>query len=305
MTRRHTLDRPLCFLLLAALLVSAAAGYCRWFLSMPAAPAITMAEPPHEVRDAPQAEYRPTVPPAPTSQPVRKAVLPEAPAHETPEPAEAVPLPAEAPLSAPVLPSEPASMARCLLIGDSRTVGIREYAGLEGADFFASTGLGPHKIGTARISVPGLGKLLLEDLLAARTYDRVYIMLGINEVGYPAGSTIKKYRALVEQIRTAQPEALIILQGNLHVTRAWSDSDPIINNPVLDAFNAETAALADGRTIFYLDPNPLFDGPDGGLSTEKCSDGAHLRARYYIEWGKWLSQQSGEILRSIQGADTE
>ena len=203
MTRRHTLDRPLCSLLLAALLVSAAAGYCRWFLPVPAAPAITMAEPPHEVRDAPQAEYRPTVPPAPASQPVRKAVLPEAPAHETPEPDEAVPLPAEVPLSVPVLPSEPASMAHCLLIGDSRTVGIREYAGLEGADFFASTGLGPHKIGTARISVPGLGKLLLEELLAARTYDRVYIMLGINEVGYPAGSTMKNTAPLSS--RSARP----------------------------------------------------------------------------------------------------
>ncbi len=297
MPRCRTLDRPICFLLLITLLCAAAAAYCRFLYPAPAAPAITMAEPPREVCDTPQPAYRPAVPPMPEVRTEKIDIEPiEVPLAAPTEP-EVLP--------AVALPAEPASMENCLLIGDSRTVGIREYAGLEGADFFASTGLGPHKIRDAMVAVPNIGKVTLADLLAARRYDRIYIMLGINEVGYPAGSTMKKYSALVEQIRTAQPEALIILQGNLHVTRAWSEHDKIINNPVLDAFNAETAALADGKRIFYLDPNPLFDDADGHLSTDKCSDGAHLRAKYYTEWGEWLARQTGEILRSIQGADTE
>ncbi|MBQ1250299.1 MAG: hypothetical protein IIY00_01705, partial [Clostridia bacterium] len=210
---------------------------------------------------------------------------------------------------AEVLPSEisisPASMENCLLIGDSRTVGLQMFGTLDGADFFASTGLGPQKIGSTCIEMNGLGKLTLNELLACRSYERIYLMMGINDVGYPAGSTLKKYAALVDQIRAAQPNALLILMGNLHVSKAWSDRDPIINNPVLDAFNAQTADLADGRTIFYLDPNPLFDDADGALSAEKCTDGAHLRPQYYIEWSQWLTAESGKILASLQGADTE
>lgn len=281
--------RPIALLLLTALLFAAAAGYCHFaHKPHPADAAITMAEPPRAVHDTPQVQYRPEIPSSPyIDQIVRAAAEPPA---ET--------LPSEISIS-------PASMENCLLIGDSRTVGLQMFGTLDDADFFASTGLGPQKIGSARIEMDGLGKLTLNELLACRSYERIYLMMGINDVGYPAGSTLKKYAALVDQIRAAQPNALLILMGNLHVSKAWSDNDSIINNPVLDAFNAQTAALADGRTIFYLDPNPLFDDADGALSAEKCTDGAHLRPRYYIEWSQWLTAESGRLLSSLQGADAQ
>ena len=291
-----TRHRPIAFLLTAALFLTAAAGYCRYTHTKPVSSAITMAEPPRTVSDTPiQADYRPVVPQTPEMRIVQAAetIIEETPIIEA-EPAQE-----------DSTPAAPASMANCLLIGDSRTVGLQMFGELKESDFFASTGLGPQKIGSTRIEMDGLGKLTLSELLACRSYERIYLMMGINDVGYPAGSTMKKYAALVEQICTAQPDALLILMGNLHVTKAWSDHDTVINNPVLDAFNAETAALADGQTIFYLDPNPLFDDADGALSIEKCSDGAHIRPRYYIEWSQWLAAKSGEILASLQGADTE
>ena len=280
--------RPIAFLLAAALLLAAAAGYCRYIHTQSADLTITMAEPPRTISDTPlQIDDHPIISQTP-AQYIIQAAENDAPESPVPE-----------------VPAAPASMENCLLVGDSRTVGLQMFGTLDGADFFASTGLGPQKIGSICIEMDGLGKLTLNELLACRSYERIYLMMGINDVGYPAGSTLKKYAALVNQIRTAQPDALLILMGNLHVSKAWSDNDSIINNPVLDAFNAQTAALADGRTIFYLDPNPLFDDADGALSAEKCTDGAHLRPQYYIEWSQWLTAESGRLLSSRQGVDAQ
>lgn len=281
--------RPIAVLLLTALLFAAAAGYCRHSHPHPTDGDITMSEPPRTISDSPiSSADRPAIPEVPYSPALQ---IMEAAPEKMPEP--------EA-----VLPSEPVSMENCLLIGDSRTVGLQMFGTLENADFFAAAGLGPQRIDRHCIEIGDLGKLTLTDLLARRPYERIYLMMGINDVGYPAGSTIKKYAGLVEQIRTLQPNAILILLGNLHVTKAWSDNDPIINNLILDTFNAETAALADDQSIFYLDPNPLFDDADGALSADKCSDGAHLRPRCYIEWSQWLTAESGKILCSLQGADT-
>lgn len=44
-------------------------------------------------------------------------------------------------------------------------------------------------------------------------------MLGINELGYPPSSVTKKYASIVDWIHQLQPQARIILEANLHVTK--------------------------------------------------------------------------------------
>ncbi len=133
--------------------------------------------------------------------------------------------------------SEPISMEDTLFIGDSRTVGLLEYAGIEGATYFATIGMNVYKANTEEVSVPGVGKLTLPKLLARRQYTRICVMLGINELGYPLTSTVKKYGELIDSIQMAQPEALIFIQANLHVTKERSEKDEVINNPKIDALN--------------------------------------------------------------------
>ena len=58
-----------------------------------------------------------------------------------------------------------ASMGDALFIGDSRTVGLMEYAGMDDADFFCNVGMSVFNIYKKTVSVPTVGKVTLSELL--------------------------------------------------------------------------------------------------------------------------------------------
>ncbi len=126
-----------------------------------------------------------------------------------------------------------------LFIGDSRTVGISEYGNINNATFFANTGMSVYNVFEKSVSVPKVGKLKLEQLLKSKKFQKVYVMLGINELGYNTKKTIENYKKLIEYIRKTQSDAIIYIQGNLHVTAEKSSKDKIINNTNINNFNNE------------------------------------------------------------------
>ena len=193
-------------------------------------------------------------------------------------------------------PKSDISMADALFIGDSRTVGLMEYAGIDGADYFCAVGMSVYNIHEKPVSVPNVGKVTLTELLNSKKYGKIYIMLGINEVGYKFSSTVEKYSELIEFVKGKQSDAVIFIQANLHVTKSRSDSDKVVNNTAINVLNAELAKLADGKSKFYLDANILFDDKTGGLSSDKSKDGTHLYAKCYSEWGKWIIRQTASLI---------
>lgn len=188
------------------------------------------------------------------------------------------------------------SVDDALFIGDSRTVGLMEYAGIDNADFFCTVGMSVYNIHKKPVSVPNVGKVTLTELLNSKKYGKVYIMLGINEVGYEFSGTIEKYSELIEFVKSKQPDCVIFIQANLHVSKSRSDSDKVVNNASINRLNAELSKLADGKSIFYLDANALFDDEAGGLSADKSEDSTHLYAKYYKEWGEWIVRQTASLI---------
>ena len=196
-------------------------------------------------------------------------------------------------------PKSDISMADALFIGDSRTVGLMEYAGIDGADYFCTVGMSVYNIHEKPVSVPNVGKVTLTELLNSKKYGKIYIMLGINEVGYKFSSTVEKYSELIEFIKDKQPNAVIFIQANLHVSKSRSDSDKVVNNTAINGLNAELAKLADGKSKFYLDANILFDDKTGALSSDKSEDSTHLYAKYYREWGEWIIRQTASLIGEV------
>lgn len=203
--------------------------------------------------------------------------------------------------SVPIAEYHSVESPESLFIGDSRTVALADYATIEDANFFATVGMTVYNVWDARVSIPQIGKVTLSELLNDKQYDMIYIMLGVNELGYAFDKTVGRYEALVETVQTLQPDAVVILMANIHVTAQRSESDPYINNPAIDRFNEATSQLADGRTVFYLDANSLFDDADGNLAAEKSADNAHLKAKYCAEWGDWLIIETADILLQAEG----
>ena len=179
-----------------------------------------------------------------------------------------------------------------LFIGDSRTVGIAEYGTIKNATYFANTGMSVYNIWSQKIDISSIGKVSLEELLDKKNFGKVYIMLGINEIGYNMSQTAKKYQELVKYVNTKQPKAIIYLQANLHVTKEKSDSDKSINNIRINKLNSAISKMSNNKNIFYLDVNSIFDDSSGNLRADYTSDKVHIYGKYYKQWTEWIRKNT-------------
>lgn len=175
-----------------------------------------------------------------------------------------------------------------LFIGDSRTVGLMEYGNLENASFFADSGMSVYGLALKKIAIPGKGKMTFDEVLEAEQYGKIYLMLGMNELGYRFETTKERFEQTVEKLCAAQPNAVIYLCANMHVTKAQSEKDEIYNNINVNLINEVIEGLADGERLIYLDVNELFDDEDGSLKEEYTSDAFHVLGKYYEDWVDWL-----------------
>ena len=183
-----------------------------------------------------------------------------------------------------------------VFIGDSRTVGMYEYGGLEETStFYASTGLTVYKMfDSAIVSVPGQKKkITVEEALSEKQFAKIYLMIGINEMGTgTVESFIKAYGEAVQHLRELQPDAVIYLQAIMKVTAERSAQGDYITNEGIEARNAEIAKLADGQKIFFLDVNPLICDGTGGMVASYTYDGVHLKAQYIPIWLNFLKEHA-------------
>lgn len=179
-----------------------------------------------------------------------------------------------------------------VFIGDSRTVGLYEYAGMEErADFFAKISLTIYDVFTEKVARDAVSgrKITIEEALTQKQYGKVYLMLGINELG--TGNTesfMKEYKNVVARIRQLQPDAVIFVQGIMRVTGEKDETDPIFNNTNINEKNAEIEKLANGEDIFYIDVNEVVCDGEGNLNEEYTIDEIHLKAKYYEIWKEFL-----------------
>lgn len=188
-------------------------------------------------------------------------------------------------------PGDPSVFDCSLFIGDSRTVGLSQYANLGGADIFATTGLNIFRLKSETVNVKGHGCVSLDALLTHEKYERIYIMLGINEIGYDHSFVIKKYGEVLDHLKEISPESIFVLCANLHIIQKRSQNDAVYNNVGIDELNKGIKQLANERGAIYLDVNPLFDDENGALNEAYTVDDFHLIGKYYEKWGQWLSAQ--------------
>lgn len=183
-----------------------------------------------------------------------------------------------------------------LFIGDSRTVGLRDYGNLgEQVTFYASTGLTIFKLFTAEIvEVEGQRKkITVEEALQQKQFGKIYLMVGINELGTGDVERFERYyREAVAKIQELQPDALIYIQAILKVTQERSEKGDYITNEGIAARNEAISQLADNERIFFIDANELVCDESGGMNPEYTTDGVHLKVRFIPEWREYLKSHA-------------
>ena len=234
--------------------------------------------------------FRPDTPaPAEPSDPE-----PAQPAPVEPEPAE--PGPAE-PFPADPAPEDPEFITvdlsyfdDAVFIGDSHIEGFYEYAGVPNATYYWRRGLMVWDALEKPFIPEGSRKLTIPQALEEHPFGKIYLMLGINEIGDDnTEAWAEQYALVVDRLRELQPDALIYLNAIFHTTQETSETT-IYNNDVINDRNAAIAKLADGKQVFFIDANVVFDNEDGVLPDEFTGDGVHVMAPYYALWRDYLLQ---------------
>lgn len=186
--------------------------------------------------------------------------------------------------------------ANTLFIGDSRAVGLKEYGGNQEINFFSDVGMSLFKKDEYSVNVKDKGKFTLNELLTNYQYDTIFIMLGLNDLGYNYESLTNKYASLVDTVAQAQPDSKIILVKNLHLTAARSDYDPTFNNNNINRLNDFIATLANNSNIYCIDSNGYYDDEYGNLNSEYSNDNTHLYAKYYTQWLQQIIDDSSYLI---------
>ena len=178
-----------------------------------------------------------------------------------------------------------------LFIGDSRTVGLSEYCEpLDSrATFYAKVSLTIYGVMDKEFVKDGDSKTSIAKALSERQFGKIYIMLGLNEIGTGTPESFaEEYGKVIARIRELQPDAIIYIQGIMHVTANKSDHDKYFTNDNINKRNEALSLLADNKTVFYMDMNEAVDDENGNLLKELSFDDVHLKASSYDRWYQFL-----------------
>lgn len=197
--------------------------------------------------------------------------------------------------SQPVPESEPVDNSYfedAAFIGDSRTDGFLIYSGIGCGENLTSNGLSIFKLAEKKaITIDGTQYTLLE-ALKLKQYGKVYLSLGVNELGYHNDQGFyDSYCQAIDMIRESQPNAVIYIQGLIPLNEAViaeTGGSSYLKNDHLLVYNDLMKKAAEEKQVAFLDLNPAFVGEDGQLPREASKDGIHLRKAYCEQWLEYL-----------------
>lgn len=178
-----------------------------------------------------------------------------------------------------------------LFIGDSRMVSSAYYARLGKADYFTDVGMNVFQMFSVTASDDNFDATDLTTLLQNRTYKKIFIMLGINECGYPMSSLLSAYQEDIDTLKRLQPDATIYLLKVYGVSRSVAESASYFSPQRLQEVNDGIAGLADGKKVHCLDASHLYCDDEGYMKEEYTSDGVHPYAKDAALFARWLCQQ--------------
>ena len=179
-----------------------------------------------------------------------------------------------------------------LFIGDSRMVGLSQYCqDIDArATFYAKKSLSIYNIRDDKwIETEDGEEISLAEALETNHFSKIYIMVGINELGRGDELDFRQaYQDVINQIQAAEPDAYIFINSIMHVSGEKNETDELYNNTNINIRNDAIKTLEDRQNIFYLNINEAVDDEEGNLNAETTSDGVHLKGACYEPWHEYL-----------------
>lgn len=193
---------------------------------------------------------------------------------------ESIDSPKVVPLSSPSV--DDSFFNNAVFIGDSRMEGFRNSSGITQGTFLTGVGLSINDMDKQIISTAD-GNISVYQGLSGHQYDRIYLMLGANDLGYyPWDAFLPTFKSVLEQFHELQPGATIYVCSVIYVDESkiaagfeYDNNDNVrtINGYILEACEELWYS-------FYLNLNEIFSDGTGSLISDASPDGIHLYAEY-------------------------
>lgn len=176
-----------------------------------------------------------------------------------------------------------------LFIGDSRIEGFSMLSGIKNAKFYADKGLNIGQMENKEFVKIDGKKYTVFKALEKEKYDKVYIKLGVNELGWQYYTKyITYYEALIDQIKATQPEAKIYVMEVIQVTKSKSDSNDVYTKANVDKMNGMLMDMVANKGVNYLKVNDVLTDEEGYLVADAANDGVHLKQEYCKKWLEYI-----------------
>lgn len=251
------------------------------------------AEPENSETPAPETPAVETVLPSPE----KPSPTPEATPSETPSPE-----PEPYDFTAPVPERDAVEaewFADAVFIGDSRTDGLRLYSGIENVDFLCYKGLTVFEVmNDKKVIQSGEEKVGVLQALALKQYAKVYISLGVNELGYNHDQGfLDTYSAMVDKVRELQPDADVYLQKLIPVNPqkcSETKQASYVTNEQIAVYNEIIESVAAEKQVYLLDVGEAMVDENGELPYDASADGIHFKRDGYKLWYDYLKTHTVE-----------
>lgn len=204
--------------------------------------------------------------------------------------------------SQPVPEGEPVDNSyfdNAAFVGDSRTDGFMLYSGIGTGDNLSANGVSIFKLADRKSLVIDGEKYTALEALSLKEYGKVYIALGVNELGYNNDKGYyNKFCAAIDEIRRVQPNAVIYIQGLIPVNEEQylaSTGHDYLTNDHLRVYNQLMQQVAEEKQVAYVNVYEAFADETGSLPEEDSRDGVHLHKESCQRWLEYLKTHTVEF----------
>ena len=168
------------------------------------------------------------------------------------------------------------------------------YSNLAGAQFFSSVGLTV----TSAFTEPCVnldGQLLtVAEALERADYGKVYIMLGLNELGWVYESVFAEdYGKIIDVICSSHPEAEIYVQSIMPVSRLKDGDGGVYTNANVVRLQKALCEMCLEKGVHYVNVAEAVQDAEGFLPDASTPDGVHLTPECCGLWADYLKTHTG------------
>ena len=203
-------------------------------------------------------------------------------------------------------PVEDTYFENIAFLGDSRTQGFQLYSGLKTGAYYTAVGATVESVFTKKVETEA-GNMPLLDAMAKQEFDKIYVMLGVNELGWN-GTEIyhNQYAKLIDRLREDHPDSLVVLQTLIPVSAKQEAKKSYVNNTRIAAYNEVIRQLAEEKQCPYVDVAAAMTDEQGCLRSDWTSDGVHLNTKGCKAWLEYLrTHPVGEVPESGLAAEAK